>query len=64
MRYMRLATLCSRDDIAQSLTFAPRCDFFPWIRMGKICIRDLLRFLQVLQGGRELGEEVALVCFE
>jgi len=64
MRYTRLAILRSRGDIAQSLTLVPWCDFFPWIRMGKICVRDLLCFLQVLQGGRELGEKVALVCFE
>ena len=61
---MRLATLRRRDDISQSLAPAPRCDFFPRIRMGKICVRDLLRFLQVLQGGRESVEEVPLVCFE
>ena len=32
--------------------------------MGKIRVRDLLHFLQVLQGGREPGEKVALVGFE
>ena len=45
MRYMRLAALRSREDIAQSLTLAPRCDFFPWSKVGKIGVRDLLRFL-------------------
>lgn len=64
MRYMRFTTLCDRDDIRQSLTLAPRSDFLPWVRMGQIYVRDLLRLLKVAQGGRELGEEIALVPLE
>jgi len=67
MRQMRIATLRDRDDVAQTLTLAPRGAFpilLPWIRMGQIRVRDLLRFLKVAQGCREFGEEVALVRFE
>jgi len=32
--------------------------------MGQIRVCDLLRFSKVVQGGCELGEEVALVCLE
>ena len=61
---MRIATLHYRDDIAQALTLAPRSGFLPWIRVGQICVCDLLRFLKFVQGGRELREEIALMGLE
>ena len=61
---MRVATLRDCDDIAQALTLAPRSGFLPWVRVGQICVRDLLRFLKFMQGGRELREEIALVRLE
>ena len=66
MRQMRIATLRDRDDVAQTRTLAPRGAslLLPWVRMGQIRVRDLLRFLKVAQGCREFGEEVALVRFE
>ena len=48
MRWMRSPAFNSRSDIAQTLTFAPRYDFFPWVRMGQIGIRDLLRLFKVV----------------
>jgi hypothetical protein len=66
MRDVRIAALGVRSDsdIAQTLTRAPRCDFFPWVGLGQICVRDLLRFFEVAQGDREPGKEIALVCLE
>jgi hypothetical protein len=64
MRYMRFTTFCDREDIRQSLTLAPRSGFLPWVRMGQIYVRDLLRLLKLAQGGRELDEEIAVVRLE
>jgi len=33
---LRVHTLDSRSDIAQTFTLAPRYDFFPWVGMGQI----------------------------
>jgi hypothetical protein len=64
MRYMRITTLRNCDDIGQIIALAPRSDILRWIRMGQICVRDLLRFLEIAQGRRELSEDIALVRFE
>jgi hypothetical protein len=48
MRWMCSTALDSRSDIAQTLTLAPRYDFFPWVGMGQISIRDLLRLFKVV----------------
>ena len=62
---MRAApTLDNPCDVAQTLTLAPRSDFFPWIGMGQIRIRNLLRLLEVMQRIRQPGEKLALVCLE
>jgi hypothetical protein len=62
MRYTRNAVaLSSSDDITQTLTLAPRGDFFPWIGMGQIYVRDLLRFFIFAQGFCEPGKQVTVV---